>query len=147
VRRGFAGLIAVASAALALTTAISDGSRNQTVSEKSLLAGSNVPLPVRAILRRACGDCHSENTVWPWYAHIPPISGQIRSDVAAGRAFMDLSKWNDYTEGERRGFRVAIGAAIQNRLMPPPKYVWMHRDARLSSDELELVKAWTLAKH
>jgi hypothetical protein len=42
---------------------------------------------------------------------------------------------------------VEIGAAIQNHLMPPPKYVWMHRDARLSSDEIELVKAWALAKH
>jgi hypothetical protein len=41
---------------------------------------------------------------------------------------------------------VEIGAAIQNHLMPPPKYVWMHRDARLSSDEIELVKAWALAK-
>ena len=60
---------------------------------------------------------------------------------------MDLSKWNEYTEGERRGFRVAIGAAIQNHHMPPPKYVWMHSDARLSSDEIELVKAWALSKH
>ncbi|MBZ5626427.1 MAG: heme-binding domain-containing protein [Acidobacteriia bacterium] len=114
---------------------------------KSILAGSNVPVPVREILQRACQNCHSENTIWPWYAQIPPISRQIHSDVAKGRAFMDLSKWNDYTEGERRGFTAAIGAAIQNHLMPPPKYVWMHREARLSSDELELVKAWALAKH
>ena len=60
---------------------------------------------------------------------------------------MDLSKWSGYTDNERRGFTAAIGAAIQNRLMPPPKYLWMHREARLSSDELELVKAWALAKH
>lgn len=146
-RRGFFGLIVAATVGLALTTAPSGGSRNETVIEKSLLAGSDVPVPVRAILQRACQDCHSENTIWPWYAHIPPISWQIHSDVAEGRAFMDLSKWNDYTEGERRGFRVAIGAAIQNHLMPPPKYVWMHRDGRLSSDELELIKAWALTKH
>ena len=120
--------------------------RNQPVMEKSLLAGSSVPVPVRAILQRACGDCHSENTIWPWYAHIPPISLQIHSDVAKGRAFLDLSKWNDYTEGERRGFTVAIRAAIQNHRMPPPKYVWMHPEARLSIDELELVNAWALAK-
>ena len=60
---------------------------------------------------------------------------------------MDLSKWSDYTEGERRGFTAAIGAAIQGRLMPPAKYVWMHREARLSPDELDLVTAWAFARH
>jgi hypothetical protein len=60
---------------------------------------------------------------------------------------MDLSKWNDLTESERRGFRAAIGAAVQNHLMPPPKYAWMHRDARLSREELELVRAWALAEN
>jgi hypothetical protein len=63
-----------------------------------------------------------------------------------GRAFMDLSKWNEYTEGERRGFTLAIGAAIQNNLMPPPKYVWMHPAARLSSDELSSIKEWAITR-
>jgi hypothetical protein len=146
-RRVFVGLIVVASVALALTTATVDGTGNQTVMEKSLLARSNVPVPVRAILERACQDCHSENTVWPWYSHIPPIAWQIHTDVRRGRAFMDLSKWNDFTESERRGFTAAIGTAVQNHLMPPPKYVWLHPEARLSSDELELVRAWALAEN
>ena len=147
VRRGFLGLVVVASVALALTTATSDRARNRTRIESPVLAGSNVPPPVREILRRACQDCHSENTTWPWYARVPPISRQIHKDVAKGRAFMDLSKWNDYTEPQRRGFTAAIGAAVQGRLMPPSPYVWMHREARLSSDERELVKAWALAKN
>jgi hypothetical protein len=146
-RRSFAGLIVVASVTLALTTANPSGGRTETGMKTSLLAGSNVPESVRAILERSCQDCHSQNTIWPWYAHIPPISGQIHSDVAKGRAFMDLSKWNEYSEGKKRGLRVAIGAAIQDHRMPPPKYVWMHRDARLSSDELELIKAWAFGKH
>ncbi len=112
-----------------------------------MLAGSNVPPPVRAILERACQDCHSESTAWPWYAHIPPVSWMIHRDVAKGRAFMDLSKWNDYTEGERRGFTTAIGAAVQERLMPPPPYVWMHGKARLSSSEIAIVRAWAFSKH
>lgn len=146
VRRGIAGLIVVASVAFALTTATSGNGRDHPGKEQSVLTGSDVPAPVRQILRRACQNCHSENTVWPWYAQIPPISQQIHSDVTKGRAFMDLSKWNEYTEGERRGFRVAIGAAIENHLMPPSKYMWMHREARLSSDEVDLVKAWALTK-
>src|SRR5215831_17881818 len=138
----FVGLIVVASVALALTTATADRDGNQAAREKTLLTGSNIPVPVRAILERACQNCHSANTVWPWYSYVPPISRQIHTDVERARAFMDLSKWNDYTESERRGFTVAMGAAVESRLMPPPKYVWMHREAKLSSAELELVKAW-----
>lgn len=143
--RVFVGLIIVASVALALTTVIVYGAGNQPIMKKSLLTSSNVPVPVRAILERACQDCHSEKTVWPWYSHIVPIAGQIHTDVERGRAFMDLSKWNDFTESERRGFTAAIGAAVQNHLMPPRTYVWLHPEARLSSDELELVRAWALA--
>jgi Haem-binding domain len=145
-RRVLVGLIVVVSVALALTAAIVDGTGNQTAMEKSLLRGSNVPVPIPAILERACQDCHSEETVWPWYSHIAPIARQIHTDVEMGRAFMDLSKWNDFTESERRGYRAAIGAAVQNHVMPPPKYVWLHPEARLSSDELELVRAWAVAK-
>jgi uncharacterized membrane protein len=145
-RRVFLGLIVFASLALALTTATVD-TGNETVREKSLLKGSNVPVPVRAILERACQNCHSENTVWPWYSHIPPISWKIHTDVKSGRAFMDLSKWNNFTESQRRGFTAAIEAAVQDHVMPPPKYVWVHREARLSSDDLELVRAWAFAEH
>jgi|SRR3954454_22715826 hypothetical protein len=145
-RRVFFGLIIVASVALALTTLSVYGAGNQTITKRPLLTKSNVPVPVRTILERACQNCHSENTVWPWYSHIVPIAGQIHTDVKRGRAFMDLSKWNDFTESERRGFTAAIGAAVPNHLMPPPKYVWLHPEARLSSDELEVVKAWALAE-
>src|SRR6267154_1248755 len=96
------GLIIVASLVLALTTATTDGTAKRTVLEKPLMTGSNVPAPVRSILERACQDCHSENTVWPWYSHIPPISRRIHRDVERGRAFMDLSKWSDYTATQQR---------------------------------------------
>jgi hypothetical protein len=97
------------------------------------------------VLQRACQDCHSANTVWPWYSHIPPISSQIHEDVAKGRAFLDFSKWNDYSDGERRGFTIAIGAAVGGGLMPPPKYLWIHHDARLSTADLRVVQEWVRA--
>jgi len=144
-RRGFVVLVVVGYVALALTTATKDGATNSAPVEKPLLAGSNVPASVRSILQRACQDCHSENTIWPWYANVPPLSSHIHKDVARGRAFMDLSKWNAYTEGQRRGFMAAIVTSLQDHVMPPPKYVWLHPEARLSGAELNLVKAWALA--
>jgi hypothetical protein len=62
--------------------------------------------------------------------------------VAKGRALLDFSKWNEYSDRQRRGFIAAIGAAVGIGLMPPPQYVWIHRGARLSKSEVELVQAW-----
>ena len=144
-RRGLIGFAAAASLAIGLAAVTSNGARKQTPTSQSLLA-ADVPLPVRTILQRACQDCHSANTAWPWYSHIPPISWQIQHDVAKGRAFMDLSKWNDYSDAERQAFLVSIGAAVQSHLMPPSKYLWLHREARLSPSDLESIKAWALAR-
>jgi hypothetical protein len=69
-RTRLAASIAVASVALALAAAASNNAGNEIVTEQPLFARSNVPGPVRAILQRACQDCHSENTRWPWYSHI-----------------------------------------------------------------------------
>jgi hypothetical protein len=139
----FAGVVVAAFLVLGLTSGTSGSVRNQPV---SLMRETSVPEPVRAVLQRACGNCHSDNTVWPWYANIPPISTRIHNDVTNARAFMDLSKWNEYSEGERKGFTLAIGQSVEGRIMPPPPYVWMHREARLSRDEVEIVKAWALSQ-
>lgn len=137
----------ITSVALALTTATSENARQRQNTEKPLFRGSSVPVPVRIILQRACQDCHSANTVWPWYANIPPISWRVHRDVAKGRASLDLSRWNEYPENEQRGLRIAIEAAVQQRRMPPPEYVWMHRGARLSANDIEWIEQWARSSH
>ena len=57
---------------------------------------------------------------------------------------MNLSKWSEYSDGQRRGFMLAIQAATQARLMPPPKYVWIHGNAKLSDAELKVLQEWAL---
>ena len=52
---------------------------------------------VKAVLRRACYDCHSHETVWPWYSRIAPMSWLLVRDVQEGRAELNFSTWNQYT--------------------------------------------------
>jgi hypothetical protein len=136
----------------ALVIAFALPKRNETRIDGSsfggrpLLAGSKVSKPILPILQRACQDCHSANTEWPWYSRIPPVSWKIHEDVEQGRKFMDLSKWDTYTDGERSGFLLAIVAASQAHIMPPPKYVWMHPRAKLSDAELSAMRNWALAE-
>ena len=128
--------------AVAFTAGASSGARSVPSAEQALPAGTPAPGPVRVILQRACQDCHSRNTSWPWYGNIPPLSWQIHSDVERGRAFMDFSRWDQYTAGQRRGYLTAILAATENHMMPPAKYVWVHREAKLSGQDLDVLKEW-----
>ena len=59
---------------------------------------------------------------------------------------MDLSKWKDYTDRERRGFLVSMAAALKTHAMPPARYVWIHPEARLSDAELVALENWALAE-
>ena len=59
---------------------------------------------------------------------------------------MDLSKWNDYTDRERRGFLVSMAAALKTHAMPPARYVWMHPEARLSDAEFFSLENWAIAE-
>jgi hypothetical protein len=122
-----------------------DGPKVSTVTGDELLADSSVPLQARSVLQRACRDCHSDSTVWPWYAHIPSVSRQMHSDVARGRAFMNLSKWSGYSDGKQRGLVLAIVAATKAHVMPPPSFIWIHGNAKLSDADLKVLENWAAA--
>ncbi len=143
---GLIGLAAVCGIGLMVANRNSRGAKSLPVTENGLLAGSRVPLQARSVLQRACRDCHSDNTEWPWYADVPPVSWQIHKDVARGRAFMNFSKWSEYSDGERRGVMLAILAATKARVMPPPMYVWMHGKAKLSDADFKELEKWAIAE-
>jgi hypothetical protein len=107
-----------------------------------LLEGAQIPSPVLSSLERACQNCHSQNTEWPWYSSIPPISWQIHSDVTQARQFMDFSKWSSYSDAEKRGMLTAMTMALQTHVMPPTKYVWLHPEAKLSDAEQRALADW-----
>jgi cytochrome c551/c552 len=113
---------------------------------KPLLVGAQIPSQVLSSIQRACQNCHSPNTSWPWYSEIPPISWQIHKDVAQARQFMDLSRWNQYSDSERRGYLVSIAAVLKSSAMPPRRYVWIHPEARLSDAELAALEEWALSE-
>jgi len=130
----------------ALPTRNVNAPQGSTFAGRPLLEGSKAPQAILTIFQRSCQDCHSANTDWPWYSTIPPISRRIHEDVTQGRKFMDLSKWDTYTNAEKSGFLMAMIAATETRIMPPPKYVWMHSRAKLSEAELHSIKMWALAE-
>lgn len=87
----------------------------------------------RALAVRACFDCHSNETLWPWYTHIAPISMLVYKDVVEGRAVLNFSEWNSSQWDEAQTDRL-IQLVSQNQ-MPLPYYVILHPEAELSAAE------------
>ena len=79
---------------------------------------------------RACGDCHSNETKWPWYSNLAPFSWLVQRDVDEGRAKFNISTWG---RGENEGEDAA--ESLQRGSMPPSTYLLTHPAARLSPDE------------
>ncbi len=84
----------------------------------------------RDMFYRACGDCHSNLTQWPWYSHVAPVSWLIGRDVAEGRQRLNVSEWN---RPQRRADEA--GNAVLEGEMPLPIYLIMHPKARLTPAE------------
>jgi mono/diheme cytochrome c family protein len=94
----------------------------------------------RDLAQRACFDCHSNETVWPWYGNIAPVSWLLWNDVREGRDNMNFSEWNDGGSQDLQ----EIVEVIQEGEMPLPQYLLMHPEARLSdADKQALIDGLT----
>jgi hypothetical protein len=88
------------------------------------------------LARGACYDCHSNETEWPAYSYVAPMSWLVRSDVEEGRHELNFSRW-DEDDGEADD----AAEALREGSMPPPQYELLHPDARLSDEEVDRLVA------
>src|ERR1700730_10352803 len=94
------------------------------------------------VLVRACANCHSNHTDWPWYSHVAPVSWWIARDVREGRESLNLSEWETYSVPQRRDKLESICGLISTGRMPPRQYRSMHPEANLTETEKKAVCAW-----
>ncbi len=90
----------------------------------------------RVLFMKACGDCHSNETTWPWYSNIAPVSWLVQRDVDNGRNRLNVSEW-DTARRPRRN----VAERVTSGSMPPSYYAWLHPSARLSSAEKDQLAA------
>jgi hypothetical protein len=100
---------------------------------------------VKAILKRACYDCHSHETVWPWYSYVAPVSWWVAKDVHQGREELNFSTWGAYSTKERVEKMQESREEVEEGAMPPWFYTTAHRDARLSREDRAMLHTWALA--
>lgn len=130
------GIVALAVVALALQLVPVDRSNPPVRSD------FDGPPEVREILVRSCYDCHSNETVWPWYARVAPVSWLVARDVHAGRRELNFSEWGAYDRRRRGKLAVEMLEEIEGRKMPLPVYIYLHPEAKLTGSEIRTLRAW-----
>lgn len=90
-----------------------------------------------AILQRACADCHSNQTHWPWYSNVAPISWLLAHDVSEGRSTLNFSEWSRYDAAQRARLLFEICEDVREGEMPPFEYTLLHRQAKLDGQDVK----------
>jgi len=98
---------------------------------------------VVSVLRRACYDCHSNETVWPWYSRVAPVSWVIARDVHQGRAALNFSTWNQLSAEKQAEAMKESWEEVAEGKMPTWYYVALHPEARLSPADKSVLRAWS----
>jgi cytochrome c len=108
----------------------------------AFMPGDAVPARVRTILTEKCADCHSLETRATWYERLAPASWLVEHDVVEARKRMNLSLWESYSPERQEAFRTQIVWKIRSGQMPPAQYLVMHRNARVTDAESQVLSAW-----
>lgn len=112
---------------------------------RTLEANIAVPGDVKGLLHRACYDCHSDETSWPWYSRVAPGSWLLHRDVTNGRRALNFSEWSGgagTTPEKAAATLTAACVGMRTAEMPKRSYTWLHGEARLQSTEVTRFCSW-----
>ena len=104
---------------------------------------ANIPQEVKAILVESCFDCHSNETIWPWYSRIAPGSFLITRDVIEGRKHLNFSDFSGMDAFDSSDVAEEIEEVLEEGRMPILPYLLLHPDASLSDSEIGVILSWT----
>ena len=101
-----------------------------------------VPDSVQAILKVACNDCHSNSTVYPWYAEVQPVAWWLADHVAEGKRELNFSNFTARRVAIQNHKFEEIIEMVKEGEMPLASYTWIHRDAILSEAQKQTLIDW-----
>ncbi len=101
------------------------------------------PAPAKDIIERSCMDCHSNQTVWPWYSRVAPASWLVAHDVSEAREVLNFSEWGRMSQGKQLQALRNMCEDVKDGDMPPFQYKLIHRAAALQPDEVTALCQFT----
>jgi hypothetical protein len=107
-----------------------------------VISDIDAPSGVKAILKKSCYDCHSNETEWLWYSYVAPVSWLVINHVNEGRKNLNFSEWGDLERTKQAKMREEIWEEIREEQMPLWQYRILHPQAKLTDQEKTLIRHW-----
>ena len=122
-------------------------SKNKGNSTNDISAVHTVPPEVMQILKTSCYDCHSNNTYYPWYNHLQPVSSWMGNHINDGKRELNFSEYATYSIRKKYKKMEEIHEQVKEEQMPLSSYTFIHRDAILSNTGKKILENWALRIH
>ncbi|MFA9392534.1 MAG: heme-binding domain-containing protein [Prolixibacteraceae bacterium] len=114
-----------------------------TNNPNDLLANNEIPDSIASLFINGCYDCHSNQTVYPWYSNIQPTAWLVVRDTKLGREQLNFSDWESFPIKKKLKILNETAAVIEEKEMPFPPYMLIHKKARFSAEERKRMIKWT----
>ncbi|MEO7311006.1 MAG: heme-binding domain-containing protein [Chitinophagaceae bacterium] len=119
-----------------------DKNNNDVTIANNISSVVDLPDSVNKLLHVACYDCHSNNTEYPWYSNIQPVGWWLGSHIKDGKLRLNFNEFGTYATKKQLKKLKAIKETQQDKSMPLDSYTWIHKDARLTDAERQLIINW-----
>lgn len=101
-----------------------------------------IPADVKTILAKACNDCHSNNSKYPWYANIQPVHWWLNKHIVNGKKGINFDEYSHKSLRYQFHKMEEVTEMVKEKKMPLNSYTWTHKDARLTEDERNKLLDW-----
>ncbi|MEO6251844.1 MAG: heme-binding domain-containing protein [Ferruginibacter sp.] len=115
------------------------------ISKNDISTTYPVPANVQSILKTSCYDCHSNNTVYPWYAKIQPVTWWLNNHIQDGKKDLNFSEFASYNIRRQYKKLEEINELVKENEMPLDSYLWIHKYAKLDDQQKLTLANWVTA--
>lgn len=119
-----------------------DLNQEEVVPSTDFIKTENPPLEIANLFKTSCYDCHSNNTTYPWFDKIAPVSFWVNHHIEEAKEELNFSEWATYSEKRKKHKLDEILEEVLEKEMPLDSYLWTHGEAELSSEQIEQLEAW-----
>lgn len=110
--------------------------------DQDFLYAVNAPDDINKILKTSCYDCHSNQTIYPWYSKVAPVSWILENHILEGRSHINFSEWTSYQEKKKNKIIEECIEEIEGGNMPLKPYTLLHPDAKLTAEAKKNLIGW-----
>jgi len=119
-----------------------DYNLNEVVSENDISKSFDVPIDIQNLLKTSCYDCHSNNTQYPWYNKVQPVSWIMESHIKEGKEELNFNEFKTYSNRKKKSKLKSIISQIDDGEMPLLSYSFFHKDSKFSKAEKIFIMEW-----